>query len=142
MALAFKESVAAAGINVTVKVNDSTTYWEQFWMNECCPFVASSWGARPAHQAISVELGDNTPWNESYYENPRLNELLDLASSEASFATRKAYFQEIQEMLIEDVPVLYLLYNPVIVAHRSRVQGVQAHPGLSETFIENWWISE
>ena len=142
MALAFKESVAAAGINVTVKVNDSTTYWEQFWMNECCPFVASSWGARPAHQAISVELGDNTPWNESYYENARLNELLNLASSEASFATRKAYFQEIQEMLIEDVPVLYLLYNPVIVAHRSRVQGVQAHPGLSETFIENWWISD
>ncbi|MCH7800351.1 MAG: ABC transporter substrate-binding protein [Chloroflexi bacterium] len=142
MALAFKESVAAAGIRVEVSNDDPTTYWEEFWMNPCCPFVASSWGARPANQALGVQLSSNTVWNESYYENLRLDELLELANSEPDFVTRKEYFREIQEMLIEDVPVLYLMYTPVIVTHRNRVMDVQAHPGLSETFIENWWLAK
>ena len=142
VALAFKESVAPAGINIEVSNDDSTTYWEESWMNPCCPFVASSWSARPANQALSVQLRSGGVWNESYYENTRLDELLDLANAEPDFATRKEYFREIQEMLIEDVPVLYLMHPPVIVAHRSRIMDVQAHPGLSETFIENWWIQD
>ena len=142
MALAFRDSVAAAGIRVEVSNDDPTTYWEEYWMNECCPFVASSWGPRPANEALSVQLRSGGVWNESYYNNPRLDELLDLANAEPDLATRTEYFREVQEILIEDVPVLYLMYVPVIVAHRDRVQGVRAHPGLAHTFIEDWWIDE
>ena len=142
VALAFKESVAAAGIRVEVSNENSTTYWEEYWMNPCCPFVTSFWGARPANETISLALRSDAVWNESYYNNPRLDELLDLANTEGDLAKRKESFREIQEMLIEDVPVLYLMYTPVIVAHRVRVQGVRAHSGLSETFIEDWWIDQ
>ena len=141
VALAFKESVAAAGIRIEVSNDDATTYWEQTWMNPCCPFVASSWGSRPANLALSVQLRSNTVWNESYYVNTRLDDLLELANAEPDFATRKEYFREIQEMLIEDVPVLYLMYIPKIVAHRNNVRDARAHPGLSESFIENWWLA-
>ncbi|MCH2316096.1 MAG: ABC transporter substrate-binding protein [SAR202 cluster bacterium] len=141
MALAFKESVAPAGIRVEVSNNDPTTYWEEFWMNECCPFVASSWSGRPANQALDVQMRSGGVWNESYYSNPRLDELLDMANSQPDITLRKAYFQEIQEILIEDVPVLYLMHTPVIVTHRSRMMDVRAHPRV-ETFIENWWISD
>ena len=111
-ALAFKESVAAAGINVEVTSHDASTYWEAQWMDPCCPFVTSQWGARPANAAIDVQLRSSTVWNESFYNNPRLDELLDLAASSPDLDKRKAYFQEIQEILIEDVPVLYLMYTP------------------------------
>ena len=139
-ALAFKESVAAAGINVEVTSHDASTYWEAQWMDPCCPFVTSQWGARPANAAIDVQLRSSTVWNESFYNNPRLDELLDLAASSPDLDERKAYFQEIQEILIEDVPVLYLMYTPVIIAHRDNVGGVQAHAALAHWLMEEWYV--
>ena len=141
VALAFKESVKDAGINVEVVPHDESTYWTAQWMNPCCPFVSSNWGSRPANASINVQLRGGGVWNESFYNNPRLDELLDLAASEADFDTRKEYFREMQEILIEDVPVLYLTYNPVIHAHRSNIHGVQAHSALAHWLFEEWWVS-
>ena len=138
--LAFKESVAAAGIRVSINNADTTTYWEEFWMNDCCPFVASSWGPRPAPSALADQF--TGVWNESYYDNDRLDVLLSLASADGDFAKRKEYYREIQEILIEDVPVLYLMYIPEILAHRTRMQGIQVNPNLATYLMEEWWIDE
>ena len=151
VALAFKESVSKIGtrsdgetplINVDVASHDESAYWTAQWMNPCCPFVSSNWGGRPANAAINVQLRSGGVWNESFYNNPRLDELLDLAAGEADFETRKEYFREMQEILIEDVPVLYLTYNPVIYAYRSNINNVQAHPALAHWLFEEWWVSD
>ena len=144
VAEAFKESVEAAdiGVSIDITAHDSSAYWTAQWMNPCCPFVSSGWGARPANAAISVQLRGSGVWNESYYNNPRLDELLDLASSEADFEKRKEYFREMQEILIEDVPVLYLAYTPVMYAHRANIKGVQAHTALAHWLFEEWWVAE
>ena len=112
VALAFKESVADAGINVEIVTHDSAPYWESKWMDPCCPFVTSNWSPRPANAAIDVQLRGGTVWNESFYNNPRLDELLDLAASSSDLEQRKEYYKEMQEILIEDVPVLYLTHTP------------------------------
>ena len=139
MSLAFKESVAAAGIRLTVDNADPTTYWDEVWLKK--PFVTSYWGGRPANEGLSVQLRGGGVWNESYYNNPRFDELLDLASAEGDFATRKAHFQEAQQILIEDVPTIYAMYIPNIQAHRSRLKGVLAHP-RNWVFMEDWWIED
>ena len=142
VALAFKETVAEAGIRVNVINNDTATYWESEWMNPCCTFVTSNWGARPANAALDVQLRSGGVWNESYYANPRLDELLDMANAEGDLTQRKQYFQEIQEILIEDVPVLYIMYGPTMIAHRDRVKGVVAHSGLKQYLIQEWWVED
>ena len=142
VALAFKESVKAAGINVEVVPHDESTYWTAQWMNPCCPFVSSGWGSRPAFAAINVQLKGGGVWNESFYNNPRLDELLDLVAGEADFDKRKEYFREMQEILIEDVPVLYLTYNPVLYAHRDNIKGVKAHAENGHWLFEEWWVSD
>ncbi len=141
VALAFKESVQAAGIDVEIVSHDTSSYWTAQWMDPCCPFISSNWGARPANASINVQLRSGGIWNESFYNNPRIDELLDLASSEADFEKRKEYFREMQEILIEDVPVLYLTHNPVIVAHRSNIRGVSAHAALAHWLFEEWWVA-
>lgn len=140
LALAFKESVAAAGIRVTINNADATTYWEEFWMNPCCPFVVSSWGPRPAPEALAAQF--TGVWNESFYDNDRLDELLALASAEGDFDKRKEYYRELQEILIEDVPALYLMYNPKLIAHRMRIHGTQVNPNLATYLMEEWWIED
>ena len=139
-ALAFQESVAAAGIIVDLVTHDAAPYWEGQWMDPCCPFVTSNWNSRPANAAIDVQLRGGTVWNESFYNNSRLDELLDLAAASPDLDERKEYFREMQEILIEDVPVLYLAHTPVIVAHRDNIGGVQAHAANAHFFIEEWWV--
>lgn len=144
VALAVKESVEATGlgINIDVVSHPESTYWTAQWMNPCCPMISSNWGSRPANASINVQLRSGGTWNESFYNNPRLDELLDLAASEADFEKRKEYFREMQEILIEDVPVLYLTYNPILHAHRANVHNVQAHTALAHWLFEEWWVTE
>ena len=139
---AFKESVAEAGINVDIVVHPQSTYWTAQWMNPCCEFITSSWGARPANASINVQLRGGGVWNESFFNNARLDELLDLAAGEADFDKRKEYFREMQEILIEEVPVLYLAYSPVMYAHRASIGGVQAHTALAHWLFEEWWVKD
>ena len=87
MSLAFKESVAAAGIRLEVVNEDPTTYWDEVWLKK--PFVTSYWGGRPANEGLSVQLRGGGVWNESYYTNSRFDELLDLSSAEGDFTMRE-----------------------------------------------------
>ena len=44
-----------------------------------------------------------------------------------------------RERLSEDVPTIYAMFLPEIVAHRSDIKDVQAHP-MGWVFMEDWWI--
>ena len=142
LALAFKESVAAAGIRIEINLADSATYWEEAWNNPCCPFAGGLLGQRPANEVLNLMFRSTGGWNETYYFNDRLEELLDLADAEPDFATRKEYYREIQEMLIEDVPSMYTVFLPDITAHRIRMQGMRVNPNLSSNMFQEWWIDE
>jgi peptide/nickel transport system substrate-binding protein len=144
MALAVEQSVEATDLPIEIEVakHEESTFWEAIWMMPGgTPAVTSAWNGRPAAQAVSVALKGGGSWNESYFNSPRMDELLELSSTEVDFDARKAYWKEIQEILIEESPSIYLLYVPVLIAHRTHVQGVQAHPN-SFLFMEDWWSSE
>ncbi len=139
MALAFKESAAAVGINVTVNNHPRDTYWTEVWL--VTPFNSVSWTGRPASQALSLPLRSTGDWNESHWTNHRFDELLDLASAELDFQKRKDYYREIQEILIEEVPTTYAMYTSAVGAHWDHVFGVQLHP-YTHFFYQNWWIEK
>ena len=141
--LAVQASIAATGlpINIEVQQHESSTYWESVWMNEGYDLVVSAWSGRPASEAVTVALKGGGVWNETYFNSPRMDELLDAAASEGDFEARKAMWQEIQEILIEEVPAIYLMYTPAFIAHRTRVEGVKAHP-RDWFFIEDWSIND
>ena len=141
MALAVEQSIEATDlpIEISVEKHEESTFWEAVWMQPGgSPMVTSAWNGRPAARAVSLALQGGGSWNESYFYSPRMDELLELSSTELDYDTRKAYWKEIQEILIEEVPSVYLLYAPNLVAHQSHVQGVQAHPN-NWVFMEDWW---
>ena len=138
-ALAFKESLLEANIRVEVVLQPIQIYWTEVWMVE--PFAASSWAARRAPDSLSLALRSTSSWNESHWHNARLNELLDLASDEYSLERRMGYYRSIQAILIEEVPTTYFAYAPSIVAHQSRLGGVEANPDYF-THVRDWFVEE
>jgi peptide/nickel transport system substrate-binding protein len=52
MAIAFKESAAAAGIEITIQQAPEDSYWSDVWLTE--PFTPVTWNGRSADQALSI----------------------------------------------------------------------------------------
>lgn len=67
------------------------------------------------------------PGNRVFYENAEVDELLEEARSEIDVEKRQALYSEVQEILIEDAPMMYL-------QHQSYLSGVSNK-------IENYWIN-
>ena len=137
--LALKENLAEIGINLEVQLHPRDTYWTEVWLKT--PFNGACWGGRPASQALSLPLRSTGDWNESHWNSPTFDSLLDSALTELDFQKRKDYYAQIQELLIEEVPTTYTMFVPIVSGHWNHVFGVKLHPYF-HYFYQDWWIEK
>src|SRR5215813_15420906 len=74
--------------------------------------------------------------NRSRYVNPQLDKLLE----EARTATRersKEIFSQVQKILAEDLPQIYLWYPATVVIYRDRISNVKVDPSGDWSAIRN-----
>jgi peptide/nickel transport system substrate-binding protein len=74
--------------------------------------------------------------NRSRYINPQLDKLLDEAQT-ASRERRKEIFSQVQKILAEDLPQIYLWYPATIVVYRDRISNVKVDPSADWSAIRN-----
>lgn len=68
------------------------------------------------------------PGNRTFWSNERVDTLLDLARAEADPDLRFAYYQEIQEIIVEEAPWLFLNITLEDNGLRSNIEGFTPHP--------------
>jgi peptide/nickel transport system substrate-binding protein len=61
--------------------------------------------------------------NYSSYKNPDVNRVIDDALSTLDDDERAAKYQELNRMILEDAPDIFLAYPPFRIAHRENVTG-------------------
>ena len=91
---------------------------------------------------VSGNIGPIPFSNGASYRNPRVDELFDLAASETDKQKRAAYYFEAQEILVKDVPYLWL-YEPISsAAYKSGLRGMYVWSAKSGTYFaqDAWWI--
>ncbi|MEE8519644.1 MAG: ABC transporter substrate-binding protein [Dehalococcoidia bacterium] len=123
MATVYKESAAPAGIDVTIEVTPEDGFWSDVWMQK--PFTTVWWGGRPPYEAISVVYPTGAAWGESYYSNPRVDELIAQANGAGDLEEQKKIFGELQCILVDEVPRVIPVFRPVTMATRNDVKGIQ-----------------
>lgn len=66
---------------VTSKQVPAETYWDSVWMKEA--FCIDDWNRRHPIETMNLNVKSGAPWNESQWENPKMDQLLEkaLASS-------------------------------------------------------------
>ena len=74
--------------------------------------------------------------NRGHYSNPRLDALLDDATSSQDMARRRAEYIEAQQILARDLPAINLWYRDTIVVHNRRLTNVDPSPMGSYKFLE------
>lgn len=81
--------------------------------------------------------------NWSRYNNPKVDQLLDQGLQETDPAKRKLIYDQIQQIVADDVPFIYMMYWQWFTHFNKRIKGLpkSAQSG-SQLFIKayQWWI--
>lgn len=119
---------AEAGFTINLKVSE---FAAQLQEDEAGDFEASrvGWSGRPdpdgnIHQFVTCE----GTLNDGRYCNPKVDELLNQAREVSDTAKRKALYDEAMTILADELPFIYLYFEPRIFTMTSKLQGFKAHP--------------
>jgi peptide/nickel transport system substrate-binding protein len=66
--------------------------------------------------------------NSAKYANPKVDELLDKAGSTMNSQTRVKMYRDLQKILINEAPWVYISHAVDMAAHRQNVKGFSLHP--------------
>ncbi|MEM7030976.1 MAG: peptide ABC transporter substrate-binding protein, partial [Chloroflexota bacterium] len=96
----YQAQAADAGIRLNIIQTPSDGFWSEVWMIEA--FTTTAWGERSAAQILPEAYRGGASWNETYYNNPDFDALLDAAASEVDTETRIDIYHQLQNILWED----------------------------------------
>jgi peptide/nickel transport system substrate-binding protein len=79
--------------------------------------------------------------NRGFYDNPRIDRLIDLARRETDADVRKKLYAEVQEILAKDAPSINLWYFDNVLVHTRRVKNLALNPSGNYDFLKSAEIS-
>jgi len=101
MAVAYRDQVKAAGIDLTVRSSSADSYYTEIWMQK--PLMVSYWfTGRPIDQVLNQIFRTGSSYNESAWSNPKFDALLDDARATMDDAKRLMLYQDAQRLVVED----------------------------------------
>lgn len=121
------KELEAIGIIVRVEVIQKGLLLEQTAKSQA-PFFRASWIADypDAENYLSVFYGKNpAPPNYTRYHNPEYDRLYESALSVSDDSSRNVLYRRLDQMIIDDAPIVPLWYDEVIRLVQPRVQGFE-----------------
>lgn len=138
MGEAIQADLRAVGINAEIQTFEFNSFLgevnpgmegkaniaQMAWMTDepsTLPFLTLRTGAWP----------EEGGFNSGYYSNPAVDELLEAAQVETDPAKRDQLYRDMQEIVVEDAPWVFVANAKQSVASVSAVSGFQLHPSFA-----------
>jgi peptide/nickel transport system substrate-binding protein len=90
-------------------------------------------------------LRSDGPQNWNQLKNPKVDELLDKGRLETDPEKRRAIYNEVQKIVVDEIPLLYVCYLETVSAYNKRVKGVPATAASGDNIFKTvykWYIDE
>ena len=75
--------------------------------------------------------------NRSFYSNKKLDDLIDLARSTTDPEKRKLYYQKIQELILEENPIIPIVYKIDGIGISKKIQNFEYNKASMRNYYEN-----
>jgi peptide/nickel transport system substrate-binding protein len=123
------QSMAAeAGFDMKIRVTELATSLKQAEAGEYQAFFLR-WSGRIDPDGNSyVFMHSNAPQNYSFWSNPEADKALDDARLVTDLAQRKAIYEKLAKVEMEDEPILYIFHNRILIAHTTKLEGYKPMP--------------
>ena len=73
--------------------------------------------------------------NRTFYSNPKVDELIEESHATLDPQQRKTLFDQVQQIVAEDLPYINLWYYDNIIVHTRRVRGIELNPSGNYDFL-------
>jgi peptide/nickel transport system substrate-binding protein len=123
------QSMAAeAGFDMKIRVTEFATSLKQAEAGEFQAYMLN-WSGRIDPDGNSyVFLHKDAPQNNAEWKNAEADKALDDARLVSDMAQRKAIYEKLTKLEMEDEPILYLYHRRILIAHTSKLEGYEQMP--------------
>ena len=133
-----QQELGAIGIRVTIKNLEWAQWLQEEGKGNYDTYVCSWNGLVDPYDFFYAQHRTGQVFNFTGYSNPKVDKLLDEGNVTQGFDKRKAIYQQVNKMIVDDAPYIYL-YNPAnIQAYRTYVKGYAARQDQNIDFVNTW----
>lgn len=124
-----RQSLAQVGIKTEMVATDTAGYLQRLssWDYDLSPTYIYQYGdpVGAERQWLTRFIAKGAAFNNvAGYSNPKIDELFDAGRRASDPAQRSAIYQKVQDILLEDVPVAWLLELNLPTLYRSKIRNV------------------
>ena len=140
--LLMQANLKKIGFDLSIKQVPTDGYWGAVWMKE--PMNVVTWNMRPtANAMLGIQFSPTSTWNDTFWVNDRMGELLKMQLAETDPANRHAMLCEMQELVHNDAGMVIPYHVNVLDGVDDRIQGIPKVPlgsiGACE-WVEFAWL--
>jgi len=115
------------GFDLQLKRVPTDGYWGAVWMRE--PLNVVSWNMRPtANSQLAIQFAPGATWNDTYWNNDRMGELLNLSLKELDPDKRHEMYCEMQTLVHNESGIVIPAHVNILDGINEKVQGMPTVP--------------
>ena len=128
LAQVIQSMAAEAGFDIKIRLIEFATSFKQAQAGEFQIFQIN-WSGRIDPDGNSyVFLHTSAPQNDGGYSNPETDKLMEEGRLTGDFAKRKAIYEKLTKIILDDEPIIYLYHRKLLIAHTTRLEGYRQMP--------------
>src|SRR5216683_2988193 len=123
------QSMAAeAGFDLKIRVVEFATTFKQAQAGEFQVFQINWSGRIDPDGNAYVFLHTKAPQNDGGYSTPGADKALEDARLTSDPAQRKAIYEKLTKVVLNDEPIIYLYHRKLLIAHTTKLEGYRQMP--------------
>jgi peptide/nickel transport system substrate-binding protein len=128
VAQVIQSMAAETGFDLKIRVIEFATSFKQAQAGEFQVFQIN-WSGRIDPDGNSyVFLHTNAPQNDGKYSNPQADKAMEDARLISDPAQRKAIYEKLTGILLNDEPIIYIYHRKLLFAHTTKLEGYTQMP--------------
>jgi peptide/nickel transport system substrate-binding protein len=136
IARVLEPDLARAGLRIRPVAHDNPAWWPGVYTGGGWRMILQTWTPMPdPDQVLWRRYHSRGAFNTGRYASRAMDELLERGRRTLDLAARRAIYARAQEVLLEDLPTVYLFHEPAITAWGDGVTGYQPRPTW-ETYVD------
>jgi peptide/nickel transport system substrate-binding protein len=128
VAQVIQSMAAEAGFDMKIRVTEFATSLKQAEAGEYQAFILA-WSGRIDPDGNSyLFMRTGAPQNYSAWSNPGADKALDDARLVTDQEKRKAIYEKLTKLVLDEEPLLYIYHRKILIAHTTRLEGYKQMP--------------
>jgi peptide/nickel transport system substrate-binding protein len=128
VAQVIQSMAAEAGFDLKIRVIEFATSFKQAQAGEFQAFLIG-WSGRIDPDGNSyVFMHTKAPQNDGGYSSPEADKAMEDARLITDPAQRKAIYEKLTKIVLNDKPLLYLYHRKLLIAHTTKLEGYKQMP--------------